>query len=541
MKRFVKYSLIALAVAFTLIALITVFGDNSRQLFGMSADALAGNHEPGRDRRNENKKLRNYAETDYAESVYQGIPSQVTAAPTLPVPLPNKTEDARVDNFSTFAIDVDRASYTAARKSMVDGYLPQPASIRVEEWINAFEYSAPSPTHEPFYISLEAAPFPLADGKHLMKVTLKGREVTNAQRKPTHLVFLVDTSGSMSSAEKLPWVQKSMLTVLGKLNAHDTVSIVTYAGSTEVLLDAVSATEQTKIRSAVNGMRAGGGTAMASGMELAYKQAAKTVKRGSVSRVMVMTDGDANIGSQNPDDMLKAIRNHVNDGVTMTTVGFGMGNYRADALEKLADSGDGQALYIDSEKEIEEVFSKRISSTLEFIAKDVKVQVEFNASVVKAYKLLGYENRAVADADFRNDNVDGGELGAGHTVTALYEIQLSGEVGRMATVHVRGLDLKNGQRFETKQDLSTMQMSSSFESASADLRFATAVGLAADVLRGNKSAEWNLATIKDIAHQSTMGHEDRIEFVRLLDRATELQLSSSREVTRGGVGHAGPN
>jgi Ca-activated chloride channel family protein len=440
-------------------------------------------------------------------------------------PAPNPVVPTALDSKSTFAIDVDTASYTFARRLVLEQRsLPTRDDIRVEEWVNAFDYRLAPPTTAPFAVSVEGAASPFDETRTLVKVALKGRVVTEAARKPAHLVFLVDVSGSMSSADRLPLAKRALAVLTKQLKPTDTVALVTYAGSTEVVLPPTSAGEQRRILDAVESLGAGGSTDMGSGMELAYRLAVKQVSRGTTTRVVVLTDGDANIGKNlTVDQMLGAVHAYVDEGVTLTTVGFGVGNYRGNALEQLADKGNGQALYVDGEKAIEKAFRQNLTGTLEVIAKDVKVQVTFDPKVVSSYRLLGYENRAVADEDFRNDRVDAGELGAGHAVTALYEVALTSRAGALGSVAVRGQLPDSGEPFELEQPITRAAVSHALAEVGADFRFATAVALGADTLRGNAIGSWSLSAIADLAEAAVDEREDRAEFVQLLRRAEQLR------------------
>lgn len=517
------------------LAVISVFGDSFRALFGMSADALAGDtslqRRTTRSDALERKKLSNFAGES---SDYGPAPS----ASSFTHVEPNRATDTRVDALSTFAIDVDTASYTFARRVLEQNGLPAADSVRVEEWVNAFHYQLAAPQDAPFAVHVEGAPSPFDRARSLVKVSLKGREVANRDRKPAHLVFLVDVSGSMGSPDKLPLAQKSLHVLVDSLNARDTVALVTYAGSVRVALEPTPATDRTTILSAIDSLSARGSTAMGSGMELAYRLAVREVRPGHVSRVVVLTDGDANIGANvTAQQMLAAVKAYVQEGVTLTTVGFGMGDYRASALEQLADQGNGQALYIDSERQADRVFRQDVAGTLETIAKDVKVQVQFDPAVVKSYRLVGYENRAVADEDFRNDAVDGGELGSGHAVTALYEVELTGAGGALGTVAVRGLLPDSSKPFEVSAPLSRSTMAETLGETSADFRFATAVALAADVLRGNAVAEYPLSRIAQLAEEAAGGDADRLEFASLMRRAHALKAQGV--VARAAFGNSG--
>jgi len=441
----------------------------------------------------------------------------------------NPFTDAREDALSTFAVDVDTASYSLARRYLQQGNLPPPEAVRVEEFVNYFKYRYAPPEKGAFTVHLEGAPSPFSQGRHFLRVGVQGKVVSRSQRKAAHLVFLVDTSGSMQSTDKLPLAKEAMKIAVKNLNENDTVAIVTYAGSTRDVLPPTPATDQQRIYAAIESLESGGGTAMGSGMQMAYRHAVKKAGGNVVSRVIVLTDGDANIGPNlSAESMLESIRNYVAEGVTMTTVGFGMGNYRDDMMEKLADKGNGNSFYVDSFQEAKKVFETQLTGTLEVIAKDVKLQVEFNPAAVRSYRLVGYENRDVADRDFRNDKVDAGEIGAGHNVTALYEVELTGEQAPMATVRIRAKAPNGTEASEQSFAFERSMMRSSVEAASSDFRFALAVASTADILRHSAaSKDWNLATARKLGEGATEGNAERNEFMKLVAQAQALMGASA--------------
>ncbi|MBZ4373075.1 von Willebrand factor type A domain-containing protein [Corallococcus interemptor] len=438
------------------------------------------------------------------------------------------TETAK-DNLSTFAADVDTASYSMARRYLQQGQLPPTQAVRVEEFVNYFKYRYTPPEEGAFTVHLEGAPSPFNARRQFVRVGVQGKVVSRSQRKPAHLVFLVDTSGSMASSDKLPLAIESIKVAVKNLNENDTVALVTYAGSTRDVLAPTPATDVKKIHAALDSLTAGGGTAMASGMELAYKHAVKKAAGGVVSRVVVLTDGDANIGNTSPKAMLASIEKYVAEGVTLTTVGFGMGNYHDSLMEQLADKGNGNSFYVDSMKEARKVFETQLTGTLEVIAKDVKFQVEFNPKAVSRYRLMGYENRDIADKDFRDDKVDAGEIGAGHTVTALYEVELTGDAPQeLATVRIRAKAPNGTEAREQAFPLTRANLKPSMEAASSDFRFALAVAATADILRAAPAAEgWSLATTQKLAEGAVAGDSDRTEFVRLIGQARALTTASA--------------
>ena len=503
-----------LTAALAVVFVITLFGDNIKALHGMSADSLAGDTQVARrspsNTKLEKKKLANFA---MANDGYGYGP-----APSVAVPAPSQTVRTAQDSRSTFAIDVDTASYTYARRILLNQRsLPQADMVRVEEWVNAFDYELRAPKSEPFAISVDGATSPFDETKTLLRVGIQGRRVAEEKRKPAHLVFLVDVSGSMEGVDRLDLAKRSLNVLTRELRSTDTVALVTYAGRAEVVLEPTSATDQKKILDAIDSLTTGGGTSMGSGMELAYDLAVGQVQPHTTTRVIVLTDGDTNIGPNlTPEQMLAAVAGHVAEGVTLTTVGFGLGNYRGNALEQLADKGNGQALYVDGDLAIEKNFRKGLTSTLEVIAKDVKVQVTFDPKVVTSYRLVGYENRDIADEDFKNDKVDAGELGSGHTVTALYEVTLTGTAGALGSVAVRGQLPDSKEVFEVSEEISRASVSQALKESSSDLRFASAVALGAEFMRGNQVKGWGLEEIISLAQGALEGKAQRIEFVSMM-------------------------
>jgi Ca-activated chloride channel family protein len=326
---------------------------------------------------------------------------------------------------STFSVDVDTASYSNVRRFLLGNHRPPRDAVRIEELVNYFtyDYAAPKPADkDPFAASLEVAAAPWEPTHRLVRIGLKGREMASADRPAANLVFLVDVSGSMGEPNKLPLVQESLRTLVGQLKSEDHVAIVTYAGTSGLALPSTPLSHRQEILDAIDGLRAGGSTNGAMGIQLAYDIAKANFISGGVNRVILSTDGDFNIGVTDRGDLVRLIEEKAKSGVFLTALGFGMGNYKDATLEQLADKGHGAYAYIDSSREARKVLAEQVSGTLAVIAKDVKVQVEFNPARVQAYRLIGYENRMLKKEDFNNDKLSAGDIGAGHTVTALYEV-----------------------------------------------------------------------------------------------------------------------
>ena len=334
---------------------------------------------------------------------------------------------AATNPLSTFSIDVDTASYANVRRFINSGSLPPKDAVRVEEMINYFTYDYKEPASDkPFSIDLDATACPWEPSHRLLRIGLKGREVANEKRPASNLVFLLDVSGSMMPSERLPLVKQAMRLLVDKLSENDRVAIVIYAGGSGLALKSTPGNEKEKILRALEELQAGGSTNGAEGIELAYKIAAENFIKGGVNRVILATDGDFNIGVTNQGDLIRLIEAKAKTGVFLSVLGVGTDNLKDSTMQKLADKGNGNYAYLDSVDEARKVLVQQINGTLMTIAKDVKIQVEFNPARVASYRLIGYEKRLLRKEDFNNDKVDAGEIGAGHTVTALYEVVPAG-------------------------------------------------------------------------------------------------------------------
>jgi Ca-activated chloride channel family protein len=327
---------------------------------------------------------------------------------------------------STFSIDVDTGSYSNIRRLLNAGTLPREDAVRIEELINYFDYAYPVPdsTDAPFSVSTEIAPAPWNADRLLLQIGIKGYEVPAEDRKPANLVFLVDVSGSMNSPDKLPLLKNALKMLSRQMSAQDRVSLVVYAGASGVVLEPTAGSDYAKIGRALDNLSAGGSTNGASGIRLAYDMAEQGFIDGGINRVILATDGDFNVGTVDFEALIDIVEGEREGGTSLTTLGFGTGNYNDQLMERLADAGNGNHAYIDTLNEARKVLVDQVGSTLQTIAKDVKIQVEFNPGVVAEYRLIGYENRMLRREDFNNDKIDAGEIGAGHTVTALYELSL---------------------------------------------------------------------------------------------------------------------
>ncbi|MCD4657327.1 MAG: von Willebrand factor type A domain-containing protein, partial [Planctomycetes bacterium] len=333
-----------------------------------------------------------------------------------------KTEEL---SLSTFAIDVDTASYTIMRGKIKAGQLPPPSSVRVEEYLNYFDYKYPAPSTGLFTVYSQIAENPFNSGEtSLLRVALRAKDISNKERRTAHLTFMVDVSGSMNSTNKLGYVKQTLKTIVKNLRDDDTIAICTYASQARKLLKPTPIDKKEDIYKAIDSLGAGGSTSGEAGLRNAYELAEKGFVKGHINRIIMCTDGDFNVGNTDGKSLAASVNHYARKGITFSAVGYGMGNYKDNTIEAIANAGNGNYFYIDSVEEINRVFEKNLVSTLDVVAADVKIQVEFNPSLVQEYRLIGYENRALTAEQFRDDIVDAGEVGAGHSVTAIYELMM---------------------------------------------------------------------------------------------------------------------
>ena len=475
--------------------------------------------------------------------VPSGVISETQLPPSEGELLINPTTKTSDDPLSTFAVDVDTASYSLTRRRLLDGRFPWAPSVRVEEFLNYFHYDyEPPPSGNDralFAIEADGAVSPIDPSKRLLRIGIQAKTLTPAQVKPVNLVFLVDTSCSMTSSDKLDLAKTSMKLAVAGLGSKDRVAITTYAGGVAEVLPPTFAVDRTAITQAIDSLQPLGGTAMQSGMQLAYRQAASMLqstasgRSGALARVVVLSDGDANIGATDPGSILRYVERYTSQGVTLSTVGYGQGNYRDDMMEGLANRGNGNYHYVDSLRQAERVFRRDLQKITQEVAQDVKIQVEFHPESVLSYRLIGFENRAVADADFRQDEVDAGEIGAGHQVTALYELTLTPMAqASLATIRVRAKRPRGLTAKEARMQVSRSVIEQPFHRAPSSFRFATAVMGAAELFRKSPHAEgWTFEKVIAIAKATESSDPDRTEFIDLMQRARDLRahrLQASR-------------
>ncbi|WDG81044.1 VWA domain-containing protein [Pseudomonas chlororaphis] len=454
---------------------------------------------------------------------------------------------------STFSVDVDTGAYANVRRLLNQGSLPPQGAVRLEELVNYFPYDYALPGDgSPFGVTTEIAPSPWNPHTRLLRIGIKASDRAVAELAPANLVFLVDVSGSMDRREGLPLVQSTLKLLVDQLREQDRVSLVVYAGESRVVLEPTSGRDKAKIRNAIEQLTAGGSTAGASGIQLAYQMARQGFIKNSINRILLATDGDFNVGISDFDRLKQMAVEQRKSGVSLTTLGFGVDNYNEHLMEQLADAGDGNYAYIDNLREARKVLVDQLGSTLAVVAKDVKLQVEFNPAQVSEYRLLGYENRALKREDFNNDKVDAGEIGAGHTVTALYEIVPKGEQGwleplrygqaqartssesnskddELAMLRVRYQAPQGGSSRLIERPILASRQHGKLIQASDDLRFAAAVAAFAQQLKdGRYTGDFGLKDTVALARGAK--GEDRFglrgEFVQLVELAQSLQTAA---------------
>ena len=450
---------------------------------------------------------------------------------------------------STFSIDVDTGSYANVRRFLTNGEQPPKDAVRIEEIVNYFPYNYPLPTdNRPFAVHTETIDSPWQPEAQLIKIGIQAQDTAKKDLPPANLVFLVDVSGSMGEENKLPLVQKTLRILTQQLRPQDKVTLITYASGEDLVLPPTSGADKETILSAIDKLRAGGATDGESALQMAYEQAQKAFVPNGINRILLATDGDFNVGVSDTEILKSMVAEKRKSGVSLSTLGFGMGNYNEDMMEQIADAGDGNYSYIDNRNEAKKVLQRQLSSTLATVAQDVKVQVEFNPATVKEYRLVGYENRVMKQEDFNNDRVDSGDIGAGHTVTAFYEIIPAGKQGWLdnsryaAAPKVSGslkeygfVKLRYKNPNQSNSQLISQPIAASsvpLAQASADFRFAVAAASYAQALQGGQyNGKMTWKDIAALAKSSAKPDEYglRAEFLELVDTAKSLSAKPKAE------------
>jgi len=450
-------------------------------------------------------------------------PSVFTAAPMNPFVL---TEN---DRLSTFALDTDTATYSITRNYLNSGQLPPPAAIRIEEVINACDYDYPSSGQRTFNIYAEAAPSPFGRDLMLLKIGIKARVVGRDGLDPRHLVFALDTSGSMASPDRLPLVQDALSALLDELSDQDRVSVLGFGRDATLLVPptALAGNGRAAVRDVLQRVQCGGSTNLGVGLRAAYEVSWNQVQSGEQPLVILCSDGMANLGDTEAQQLLSLAKEGREKGIRLNSVGFGLGNYNDTMLEQLADRGDGSYVFVDTPAMARDAFAQEMSARLQVVAKDAKIQVEFNPLRVRRYRLLGYENRDIADQDFRNDSVDAGEVGSGKSVTALYELELQGDPGPdFGTVYVRYQNVETTAVEEIAADLRPSVLANRQPEESPRFFLAAAAAEFAELLRGSEYAQdGSYASVQRVLAPVTraLPHDEQVnELWFLVERAKQL-------------------
>lgn len=453
----------------------------------------------------------------------------------------NPFVDTEDDHFSTFAIDADTGSYTVCRSYLQEGNLPPKEAVRVEEFVNYFKYDYPAPSDDTFSVFFEAIPWQFGQERkntHLMRIGLKAMGIPDEYRKPAILTFVIDVSGSMERQDRLGLVKQSLELLVSKLRPEDKIGIAVYGSQGKEILSHTGLNKKQRILEVIRSLESEGSTNAEEGIRIGYDMAEEAFVQGYINRVILCSDGVANVGATGPEQIMTIIKDKADKGITLSTLGFGMSNYNDVLMEQLGDKGNGYYAYIDDYQEAERLFSN-LTSALQVVARDVKIQVDFNPDVVRSYRLIGYENRDVADQDFRNDIVDGGEIGAGHATTALYELKLwPQKAGNIATTFVRYIDPDTLNVTEISADFTTSQVANGLDQTSDSFALASVVTEFAEILRQSywaKGAELQdtLQKAKQISARFP-GDADVAELVVLIDKAQQL-IEAKKQSEQSGI------
>ena len=452
----------------------------------------------------------------------------------------HRVSDAPV---STFSIDVDTGSYSNVRRMITrEGRLPPADAVRVEEILNYFSYGYPLPQDgKPFAVHTQTVDSPWKADAKLIRIAIQAADLAPEKRPPANLVFLIDTSGSMDEPDKLPLVKKTVCHFAEALRADDRISLITYSGSTAEILPPTAGDQKDKIIAALKPLRAHGATAGGEALRMAYDAAARHYRKDGINRILLATDGDFNVGISDPATLKNYVADKRKSGISLTTLGYGSGNYNDETMEQLADAGDGNYSYIDSEAEAKKVLVRQLTSTLATVARDIKIQLEFNPAAVKEYRLVGYENRLLREEDFNNDRVDAGDIGAGHNITALYEIIPQGKTGWLDARHYQNAPAASGKadeygwlklRYKAPESEQSQLIEQPIAAKSIPLadaeeatRFAIAAASYAQALKGGKyngALDWAGILRLAQAAQGSDPYGERAGLLQLIEKAREL-------------------
>jgi len=446
----------------------------------------------------------------------------------------NPFVDTEDDHLSTFAIDTDDASYIMARSYLERGELPPKDAVRTEEFINHFDYGYTAPDKTAFEVYMEGAPSKFGQNCDLLKIGIKGLKIEIENRKAANLVFVIDVSGSMNIESRLGLVKKALRLLVNELNNNDKVGIVVYGSRGQVILEPTSIENKDDILTAIEFLHPNGSTNAEEGLRLGYAMAEKMYESGKINRIILCSDGVANVGTTKAEDILDWIKGYADKGITLSAIGFGMGNYNDILMEKLGDKGNGHYAYVDDIGEARRIFVENLTGTLQVIARDVKIQVDFDPEVVRSYRLLGYENRDVADNKFRDDKEDGGEIGSGHEVTALYEIKYHKDVEpeTLGTVFIRYKDPDNGEVTEINRAIDTKVFADNFDRTSSQFRLAAVAAEFAEILRKSYWAKDSKLADVMTAAKDVFNENDSSEFLELMNLISSAEKMEDKLAKR---------
>ena len=444
----------------------------------------------------------------------------------------NPFVDSEDDRLSTFAVDTDTGAYTKCRAYLNDGHMPPQGYARVEEFVNFFDYNYETPTNGAFNIDMDIAPSRYGQdlkNSHILRVGMQGKVIDPADRKPAILTFVIDVSGSMDMGNRLGLVKRSLKLLIDQMEEQDRIGIAVYGSRGYRVLEHTPANERAKIMSAINRLVPDGSTYAEEGIRIGYEMADEGFRKGYINRVILCSDGVANVGNTSTEKILETIAEHRRKGIQLSTIGFGMDNYNDTLMEQLGDKGDGHYAYVDTIEEAKRIFVDNLTGALQVIARDTKVQVEFNPQVVKSWRLIGYENRDVADEDFRNDSVDGGEVGSGHSVTALYELKLVEDAtGPIANAIIRYKHDEEEEFIEVSKEAFVKDIVE-WEQAPVSFRLAGSVAEFGELIRKSYWAKGGSydAVLKDVKELiADTDDTDVLELAGLIVKARDLSTEA---------------
>ncbi len=444
----------------------------------------------------------------------------------------NPTVTTEEERFSTFSVDTDTASYTLTRAFLERGALPDEQAVRVEEFVNSFDYGYESAATAPFSVHVEGFPSPVRKGYQVVHIGVKAREVSRAERKPSHLVFVIDVSGSMATENRLGLVKQALRLLVDELDERDAVSIVVYGSEARLVQGPTSATQRERLLAAIDSLRPEGSTNAQAGLELGYGLAEQHLMEGGINRIILCSDGVANNGITDADGIWARVKDFASRGITLSTVGFGMGNYNDVLMERLSHVGEGNYSYVDKLEEARRIFVKNLTGTLQVVAKDVKLQVEFDPEAVVRYRLLGYENRMLKKEQFSDDKVDAGEVGAGHAVTALYEVKLREPSASFGTLRIRYKAPEGGDSKLVEKALPSSVLRGAYGKATPPTRLSYVAAAFAEKLRGSYWARPltydALVALWEESGQPLKSREDVQELGALIRKARTLDRREDR-------------